>query len=133
MGYKKEITENVNETYLMSRIQEIGGLAVKLECPGTRGFPDRMIILPYGIISYAEIKRPKEKPRPNQTQTMMTLASYGVDVWWANTKEEIDKQVWRLKQSVELARLQGRAKATVVQGPATPIRQPAVFHINTAV
>lgn len=36
-----------------------GGMCLKWVCPGWAGVPDRIILLPGGVIMFAELKRPK--------------------------------------------------------------------------
>ena len=36
-----------------------GGLALKLKIDGQRGFPDRTILMPGGIVLFVEVKKPK--------------------------------------------------------------------------
>lgn len=36
-----------------------GGLALKLKIDGERGFPDRTILLPGGLVIFLEVKKPK--------------------------------------------------------------------------
>ncbi len=119
------------EKHLFTKVAEMGGWAVKLSCPGTTGFPDRMIMLPYGVVSFAELKRPGEKPRPSQVDRMETMThQYGMDVWWADTEAEVDKQLARLAQEIEKARLSGKAKVTPIYGPAVQLKGIQTFYIG---
>ena len=88
-------------------------------------------MLPYGVVSFAELKRPGEKPRPSQVDRMETMThQYGMDVWWADTEAEVDKQLARLAQEVEKARLSGKAKVTPIYGPAVPLKGIQTFYIG---
>lgn len=127
----KKPLESKNEGYLVKAVAKMGGKAPKLTCMGMSGFPDRMILLPYGIVSYAEVKRPGEKPRPKQVERMSELAALGFDVWWADNTDEIDRQLQRLGNAVTEAQASGKSRATIVQGTQAQIRPAAVFRIVT--
>jgi hypothetical protein len=55
---RKEL-ESALEDRCVQRIENLGGLALKLVIPGVRGFPDRTVLLPGANIFYAEFKRLK--------------------------------------------------------------------------
>lgn len=47
------------ETKLRQMVERHGGKCLKWVCPGWRGVPDRIILLPGGRIIFVETKRPK--------------------------------------------------------------------------
>lgn len=47
------------ETKLRKMVEAHGGLCLKWVCPGWSGVPDRIILIPYGHVIFAETKRPK--------------------------------------------------------------------------
>jgi hypothetical protein len=48
-----------------------GGRALKLKMENERGFPDRTIILPYGVIAFAELKRARGSSKKYEQQKRM--------------------------------------------------------------
>lgn len=54
MTLEKEI-----EQKLVKMVKNHGGLCLKWVCPGWSGVPDRIILLPGGLVIFAELKRPK--------------------------------------------------------------------------
>ena len=58
--------ESEIEKYFVKRVEAIGGMAPKWESPGNIGVPDRLAILPGGLVVFAEIKAPGKKLRPLQ-------------------------------------------------------------------
>ena len=73
------------EAALVRRVKAAGGLCLKWTCPGWTGVPDRLVLLPGGLIIFVELKRPKG----GRLSTMQK--------WWA--KQLIDlgfhyDQVW---------------------------------------
>lgn len=58
MPSKPEL-ERALEDRCVARIEAAGGLALKLQIPGVRGFPDRTCLFPGGMVFFMEFKRPK--------------------------------------------------------------------------
>lgn len=47
------------EDYLRTRVNDLGGVCIKLSPAGLRGVPDRLIVLQGPRVIFAELKRPK--------------------------------------------------------------------------
>ena len=47
-------------------VERLGGMALKLQIPGVRGFPDRTILMPGAKVWFAEFKRIKSGRVSNQ-------------------------------------------------------------------
>lgn len=47
------------ERKLICMIEDFGGYCLKFTCPGQTGVPDRVCLLPGGIVYWVETKRPK--------------------------------------------------------------------------
>lgn len=47
------------ESRLRKIVERRGGKCLKWVCPGWRGVPDRIVLLPGGRVSFVELKRPK--------------------------------------------------------------------------
>ncbi len=52
---EKEVEEK-----LRKMVESHGGKCLKWVCPGWRGVPDRIVIMPSGRIYFVELKRPKD-------------------------------------------------------------------------
>lgn len=52
--------ESTLEKYLVKEITKLNGLCLKWVAPGTRGVPDRIIIMPEGKTYFVEMKQEKE-------------------------------------------------------------------------
>jgi hypothetical protein len=77
------------EQYLRKRVKDIGGLCLKLECPGYTGVPDRMILLPGGHVLFAELKAPGKRERPRQELVHRIFRGLGLTVY--NTVDSREK------------------------------------------
>lgn len=47
------------EAKLVKMVKDYGGWCLKWVCPGWAGIPDRIVLLPGGVVSFVETKRPK--------------------------------------------------------------------------
>lgn len=47
------------EAYLVHAIETLGGYCLKFVSPGHAGVPDRVCLLPYGLVVFVELKKPE--------------------------------------------------------------------------
>ena len=81
--------EKQTEQKLVSAVKKLGGIAPKFMSPGLDGMPDRLVLLPTGIIAFVEVKRYGEKPRPLQEARHELLRRVGFDVYILDDGEHI--------------------------------------------
>lgn len=79
------------ENYFVQLLQKRKCLCWKFVSPGIAGVPDRIIILPFGKVVFAEIKAPGGKLRKLQKIRCKQLEMQNVDVWQIDSKEKIEK------------------------------------------
>lgn len=91
--------ESEVEGYLVKRVNELGGWTCKFKSD-TRGVPDRVVIFPKSGVTFIELKRPGEKPRPQQYFRMDQIRVSGGRVYWTDTKEGVDKILTVLEKGV---------------------------------
>lgn len=77
------------EQKLIRMVKQQGGLALKFVSPSYAGMPDRLVLLPDGIIAFVELKAPGKKPRPLQLARHRLLRSLGFPVYVINGVEQI--------------------------------------------
>ena len=65
------------EAGLVRGVERKGGLCLKWVCPGTRGAPDRIVVLPGGRIWFVELKTPRGSLRPWQLRFHRRLEKVG--------------------------------------------------------
>ena len=66
-------SEKYLERQLCAEVKKLGGIAYKFVSPQHRGVPDRMCILPTGIIVFVELKTKGKKPTKLQEICMKEL------------------------------------------------------------
>jgi len=79
--------EKTIENKLKTAVKEKGGLCMKFVSPGFDGVPDRIILMPNGIIAFAELKAPGKKLRPLQERRKRQLESLGFLVFCIDNPE----------------------------------------------
>lgn len=82
--------ESAVESHLRKRIKDCGGHAYKFTSPGRRGVPDRIAVMPDGVIVWIELKRPGAEPEPHQAREHQRLRDLGHTVLVIDTKEQAD-------------------------------------------
>ena len=80
------------EAYLRLRVKKLGGKCVKFIPDFARGFPDRVVILPSGVLIWVETKRPHGgRVAAIQRVVHAELRKLGQRVEVAWTKEDVDR------------------------------------------
>lgn len=107
--------ESKVETYFVQRVeQDLGGVALKLEVKGRRGWPDRIAILPVGVTFYVELKAPGGVLSRLQKQRCIEIKALNqpyVVLW---SKSRVDEWVARVLASTTAAAFE-MAKGETVQ------------------
>lgn len=72
--------ESVIEARLVKEIKKLGGLCYKFTSPGAPGVPDRIIILPGGLVVFVELKTEIGRLAKIQKWQIEELRKRGADV-----------------------------------------------------
>ncbi len=83
------MNEKTIEKQLVLAVKSMGGIAPKFVSPGFDGMPDRIILLPKGIIAFVELKAPGKKPRPLQLSRHRLLRGLGFQVFTVDELQQI--------------------------------------------
>ena len=78
------------EAYLIRKVCDLGGKCFKFYSPGSAGMPDRLIVLPGGVIAFMELKRLGEEPNDLQAKRIADLRKLQANAYWASTREQVD-------------------------------------------
>lgn len=70
-------SEREIEASFKARMEKAGCMVWKFVSPGNAGVPDRLILLPNGLVFFAEIKKFGAKPRPLQVAVHKKLMKQG--------------------------------------------------------
>ena len=81
--------EKTVEAKLVAAVKGMGGLAPKFTSPGYDGMPDRLVLLPNGILAFVELKAPGKKLRPLQVRRKAQLEGLGFSVYCIDRPEQV--------------------------------------------
>lgn len=84
------------ENKLTMMVKKAGGIAVKFVSPSFAGIPDRLVLLPDGLIAFVELKAPGKSPRPLQLSRHRLLRSLGFKVYVIDDMNQIEKMLKEL-------------------------------------
>jgi Holliday junction resolvase len=88
----KSIRENAVESELVRRVESAGGACEKVQSPGSRGFFDRLVILPGGLVVFVECKRPQGgRLSPHQLDRHKKYRALGCVVAIVKSSADIDR------------------------------------------
>lgn len=74
------ILERDVERAYCRKVKAAGGLAIKMLSPTMSGLPDRLILMPSGVMWFVEFKRPGGRPRALQVKVIERLRALGFKV-----------------------------------------------------
>ena len=80
--------ESTIESVLVREAKRLGGMALKLVCPGTAGIPDRLVLGPGGHIAFVELKAPGRVPSLLQEYRAARLRQLGFRVETVDSVED---------------------------------------------
>lgn len=79
------------ELYLIRKVEERGGLALKFTSPGNDGVPDRIVMLPFGNITFVELKTERGRLSAIQKWQQERLRKRGCEVRTIWSKLQVDE------------------------------------------
>jgi len=89
---KRSPREATVEEHLRERVERAGGWCVKLNAMMYKGIPDRLVILPNGVLFFAELKRPRGGVWSTLQQWWHSrLNRHGHDARVLHTKKDVDE------------------------------------------
>ena len=83
------VSEKSIERKLVEAVKNMGGIAPKFVSPGFDGMPDRIALLPHGLMAFVEVKAPGKKPRPLQVSRHGLLQRLGFKVYVLDNMNQI--------------------------------------------
>ena len=88
------VRERKIENYLRGQVtKKLKGIAYKWASPGNIGVPDRLVVLPGGVVDFIELKAPGKKPTTKQELQISRLRSRGANVWVIDSIEGVDEYI----------------------------------------
>lgn len=88
--HHSERSEKSLERYLVARVEELGGKALKYYNANATGYPDRLCMFPGGVTFWVELKSAGKKSRPLQELRQNQLLGLGQNVYVCDSVETVD-------------------------------------------
>jgi hypothetical protein len=82
-------SEKIIEKLLVDTVEEHKGWAIKMVCTFISGLPDRLVLLPGGIIFFAELKSTGKKASDIQLERHTRLRRLGFTVYVIDSTEQV--------------------------------------------
>ena len=98
---KPKESEKTLEARLVREIEARGGMALKYTSQFHRGIPDRICLMPPGILTFVELKSTGQKPTKLQEHAMEKLTSLGFDCLVIDTTEKLEEYLGHVDQTIE--------------------------------
>lgn len=86
------------EAKLVKAVKAMGGRCLKWVCPGNRGVPDRIALLPGGRVVFIEMKRPQGKVDPLQIYWNRVLTELGFEACTISNLAELEQAIKAFKE-----------------------------------
>lgn len=77
--------ESVVDRRFVAGIKKLGGITIKLSTlgyMGSSGYPDRLVLLPGGVVVFVELKAPGKEPTKLQYDRLAQLTALGMHASW---------------------------------------------------
>lgn len=89
------------EKWLRHQIESMGGLAFKFTSPGNDGVPDRLAVLPGGLIYFIELKTDRGRLSPLQVWQQDRLRQLGVNVAVIKGMDEAAEFIEEVRDAIQ--------------------------------
>lgn len=89
-------SEKTLEARLVREIEARGGMALKYTSQFHRGIPDRICLLPYGLIYFVELKSTGKKPTKLQDHALKKIFDLGFAGYVIDKTEDLEKFLARV-------------------------------------
>ena len=93
------------EKWLRHQIESMGGLAFKFSSPGNDGVPDRLAVLPGGIIYFIELKTDRGRLSPIQRWQQDRLDALGAQVRTIRGMDGAAEFIEEVRDAIQSTRL----------------------------
>lgn len=90
------------EKKLVEGIKSMGGLAFKFSSPGNDGVPDRLAVLPGGIVYFVELKTDRGRLSPIQKWQQDRLDALGCQVRTIRGMDEAAEFIEEVRDAIHM-------------------------------
>lgn len=102
---KTKESEKTLEARLVREIGARGGMALKYTSQFHRGIPDRICLMPHGLVFFVELKSTGQKPTKLQQHAMQQLEKLGFLTRVVDSTESLDRILRTLDLSEKIRKI----------------------------
>lgn len=99
------VDEKTIEKRLRKRVEAMGGICYKFVSPGRKNVPDRICVLPYGVVFFVECKGEGEDLRDGQYRELKRLDKLDQNAYFINDLHQLHALFLLMHKEVEDAKL----------------------------
>ena len=99
---KPKESEKTLEARLVREIEARGGMALKYTSQFHRGIPDRIVLMPPGVLTFVELKSTGQKPTKLQMHAMNKLFMLGFDCKVIDSTESLNEYLAAVDATLEM-------------------------------
>ena len=99
---KQKESEKTLEARLVREIEARGGMALKYTSQFHRGIPDRIVLLPPGVLTFVELKSTGQTPTKLQMYAMGKLFKLGFDCKVIDSTESLNEYLAAVDATLEM-------------------------------
>lgn len=92
------------EARLVRGVRKLGGVCWKWVSPGRVGVPDRIALLPHGVVAFVEVKDDEGQVSRQQELTLREIGNLGHPVYVVHGAEGVDMLLELMAEEVEFMR-----------------------------
>lgn len=100
---KPKESEKTLEARLVREIEARGGMALKYTSQFHRGIPDRICLLPHGLVYFVELKSTGQKPTKLQEHAIKEIRARGFDCYVIDSTETLEGLLARIDRDQKFA------------------------------
>lgn len=90
---KNQLKEKDIEKHLREKVKAAGGKAYKFISPGNSGVPDRIVLLPPGVVIFVELKAPGKTSTTLQKKQQEFFKGVGCMALVIDSKQGVDELI----------------------------------------
>lgn len=92
------------EARLVRGVRKLGGRCWKWVSPGRNGVPDRIVLLPYGVVAFVELKDDEGVVSKMQDLTIREIRGLGHEAFVVRGADGVDAFLEHAREAVEFMR-----------------------------
>ena len=130
VGNIKKYSEAQIEKHLFDEVNKLNGIAYKFTSPGHAGVPDRIIMLPNGLIILIELKKETGTLSELQINTINKMQNKNIEVYVLYSIKDVDEFIAYIKKRLSKSQPKFAVTRNKTVRLGTRVKLNAVYNKN---